>query len=248
MEHYILESCVDSVESAIIAAEAGANRLELCGNLIIGGTTPATALFETIREQCSIRMHVLIRPRYGDFCYSEQEYRICIKEVEQFRKLGAEGVVIGILKPDGSLNREQMKELVAAADGMSVTLHRAFDMCRNPEEALETAGELGIQSILTSGQQANCMEGKDCIRRLVERSRGQVDILVGGGVNSSIIRPLYEATGATSYHMSGKQVLDSRMEYRRKEISMGVGRLDEYSIWQTKEQYIREAVEVLRQL
>lgn len=248
MEHFVLESCVDSVESAVIAAGAGANRLELCANLIIGGTTPTKALYEAVREQCGIPVHVLIRPRYGDFCYSEQEYRICRKEVEQFRRLGADGVVIGILRPDGSLNREQLAELTAAADGMSVTLHRAFDMCRDPLEALETARELGIRSILTSGQEADCLKGKECIRRLVECSRAEVDILVGGGVNGSVIRTLYEATGATSYHMSGKQVLDSRMEYRREGISMGAGGLDEYAVWQAKEQYIREAAEVLKNL
>lgn len=248
MEHFVLESCVDSVESAVIAAGAGANRLELCTNLIIGGTTPTKALYEAVREQCGIPVHVLIRPRYGDFCYSEQEYRICRKEVEQFRRLGADGVVIGILRPDGSLNREQLAELTAAADGMSVTLHRAFDVCRDPLEALETARELGIRSILTSGQEADCLKGKECIRRLVECSRAEVDILVGGGVNGSVIRTLYEATGATSYHMSGKQVLDSRMEYRREGISMGAGGLDEYAVWQAKEQYIREAAEVLKNL
>lgn len=248
MERYLLEGCVDSVESAVAATRAGANRLELCGNLVIGGTTPTRALFEEVRANCGNRLHVLIRPRFGDFCYTGHEYRICLREVEQFRDMGAEGVVIGILKPDGSLDRERLGELKAAAGEMGVTLHRAFDVCNNPFEALETVRELGIPAILTSGQQNSCMEGRECIAELVKRSRGQVDIMVGSGVSAGIIRSMYETTGATSYHMSGKVVLDSRMEYRREGISMGLEGLSEYDIWRTGEQQIREAVQVLREL
>lgn len=139
MKDYILEACVDSVESALAAARGGATRLELCGNLIIGGTTPEPGLYEEIRKHSDIRIHALIRPRFGDFCYTDSEFAIIRNAVKTYKKLGAEGVVIGILKPDGTLNMEQMKILMEEAQGMSVTLHRAFDVCADPFEAMEQA-------------------------------------------------------------------------------------------------------------
>ncbi len=149
MKDYILETCVVLVEFAMAAAEGGADRLELCSNLIIGGTTPGPWLFEEIRKRSDIRIHALIRPRFGDFCYTDAEFSMIRNAVKDFRKMGAEGVVVGILKPDGTLNMEQMKELMDAAGDMSVTLHRAFDVCADPIEAMEQAISLGIDTILT---------------------------------------------------------------------------------------------------
>ena len=159
MKEYILEACVDSVESAMAAVAGGADRLELCSNLIIGGTTPGPWLFEEIRKRSDIRIHALIRPRFGDFCYTDAEFSIIKKAVEDFRKIGAEGVVFGVLKPDGTLNMEQMKGLMEAAGDMSVTLHRAFDVCVDPLETMEQAISLGIDTILTSGQRNTCLQG-----------------------------------------------------------------------------------------
>lgn len=139
MERFTLEVCVDSVESALAAKRGGADRLELCNNLIIGGTTPSSVLFEKIRNIIDIRTHVLIRPRYGDFCYTDYEFRVIAREIRKFRELGAEGVVIGILKPDGTLDMKRMKQLMEEAGDMSVTLHRAFDVCADPFEAMEQA-------------------------------------------------------------------------------------------------------------
>ena len=141
MKEYILEACVDSVESAMAAVEGGADRLELCGNLIIGGTTPGPWLFDEIRKRSDIRIHALIRPRFGDFCYTDAEFSMIKHAVEDFRKMGAEGVVFGVLKPDGTLNMEQMKELMEAAGDMSVTLHRAFDVCAGGRSAEGTGRE-----------------------------------------------------------------------------------------------------------
>ena len=159
MKEYILEACVDSVESAMAAVEGGADRLELCGNLIIGGTTPGPWLFDEIRKRSDIRIHALIRPRFGDFCYTDAEFSMIKHAVEDFRKMGAEGVVFGVLRPDGTLNMEQMKELMEAAGDMSVTLHRAFDVCVDPIETMEQAISLGINTILTSGQRNVCLQG-----------------------------------------------------------------------------------------
>ena len=180
MKDYILETCVDSVESAMAAAEGGADRLELCSNLIIGGTTPGPWLFEEIRKRSDIRIHALIRPRFGDFCYTDAEFSMIRNAVKDFRKMGAEGVVIGILKPDGTLNMEQMQELMDAAGDMSVTLHRAFDECADPIEAMEQAISLGIDTILTSGQKNTCLQGAELLNELEIRSQGRITIPVRG--------------------------------------------------------------------
>ena len=152
MSKYILECCVDSVESALAAQEGGADRLELCSALIIGGISPGIALFEQVKKYCELPVRVLLRPRFGDFLYTEHEFEILKKEVVLFREAGAEGVVIGCLTKDGSLHMERMKELMDAAGNMKVTLHRAFDVCAEPLETYRQAKALGIDTILTSWQ------------------------------------------------------------------------------------------------
>ena len=152
MKNFTLEACVDSVESALAAVRGGADRLELCGNLIIGGTTPDIHLFQEIRRYTDIPIHVLIRPRFGDFLYTEHEFRIMEEDIRSFKELGAQGAVIGILKENGDLDADRMKILMEEAEGMKVTLHRAFDVCRDPFAALEQAKDLGVDIVLTSGQ------------------------------------------------------------------------------------------------
>ena len=149
---YILEVCADSVQSAVSAWEGGADRIELCSGLVIGGLSPSPALFKQVRRYTDLKIRTLLRPRFGDFCYDDYEFQTLKEEVEMFRDLGADGVVIGILNPDGTLNMEQMSELTDAAGDVGVTLHRAFDVCRDPYEALEQCVTLGIDTILTSGQ------------------------------------------------------------------------------------------------
>lgn len=245
MNNYILEACVDSVESALEASRGGADRLELCGNLIIGGTTPSIALFRQIRKQCNIKIHILIRPRFGDFCYTEDEFEIICNEVQMFREAGADGIVIGILKEDGTLDLERMKRLMEIAGDMSVTLHRAFDVCRDPFETLENAKALGIHTILTSGQKNTCIEGKDLLKELVSRAGTEIDIMIGSGVNAEVIREMEVCTKARAFHMSGKITKESRMVYRNEEVNMGLPFASEFLIWQTDEKKIREAREVL---
>ncbi len=241
----ILEGCVDSVLSAVAATAGGANRLELCSNLIIGGTSPSPAMFRETRKRCRNRIHILIRPRYGDFCYGREELDVMLDEVMEFRELGADGIVIGNLNPDGSLNEKQMERLIKAAGDMSVTLNRAFDVCSDPSETLERAVELGIDSILTSGQKDNCILGKECIRQLVKQSAGRIEILVGSGVNAGVIHEIRRDTGAGAFHMSGKKLISSRMEYRKTDVHMGLPSFDEYGIWTADENGFREAAEEL---
>lgn len=245
MEKYILECCVDSVESAIHAATGGASRLELCANLIIGGTTPDVALVKEIRKYSDIRIHALIRPRFGDFCYTEHEMEIMKSQICALKEAGVEGVVIGVLDVDGNLDISKMKELMQEARGLSVTLHRAFDMCKDPFQALEEAISLGVHTILTSGQKASAWEGRELLCQLIKQADGRIDIMAGAGISASVIEKLIPVTTGTSYHMSGKITLDSKMKYRKADVSMGLPSLSEYEIWQTSEEAVREAVQVL---
>ena len=248
MRDYILECCVDSVESAIEAKKGGANRIELCSGLVIGGLSPSKALFEAVRENVDIRIHTLLRSRFGDFCYTDYEHELLKKEVRMFRELGADGVVIGTLRPDGSLHTEQMKELIEEAGDMSITLHRAFDMCKDPFATLEQAKRLGIHTILTSGQKNNCVEGIELLKKLVEQAEGKLDILIAGGVDGNVIPKLYQETGSHTYHMSGKVTLNSEMKYRKEDVSMGIASMSESEIWRTSAERIKKAREVLEAL
>ena len=247
MEKYsILECCVDSVESALNAARGGADRLELCANLVIGGTTPDVALVKEIRKYADILIHALIRPRFGDFCYSEHEVSLMKEQIRALKLAGVEGVVIGTLDEDGYLNVPVMKELMAEAQGLSVTLHRAFDMCCDPFETLETAIKLGINTILTSGQKQSAWEGRELLARLQEQAAGRIAIMAGAGSGAKTIGQLMPVTGMTTYHMSGKVTLDSRMRYRQEGVSMGLPGISEYEIWQTSEELVREAVQAIK--
>ncbi len=248
MQKYILECCVDSVESAINAANGGASRIELCSNLIIGGTTPDVALVKEIRKYTDIRIHALIRPRFGDFCYSQHEMEIMKSQIRALKEAGVEGVVIGVLEEEGNLNLSAMKELIAEAAGLSITLHRAFDMCRDPFQALDEAIQLGINTILTSGQKQSAWEGRGLLAELIEKADSRIDIMAGAGIGASVIEKLISATKGTSYHMSGKITLDSSMKYRKEDVNMGLPSLSEYEIWQTSEAAVREAVAVLSNL
>lgn len=245
---YVLEACVDSVKSAIEAEKGGARRVELCSNLIIGGTSPGPALFRLIRKHTDLKIRALLRPRFGDFCYDDYEFEMMKEDVAMYRDLGADGIVTGILKPNGDLDVERMRELVEIAGNTDVALHRAFDVCCNPQEALEQSVELGIKTILTSGQKNSAWEGRNLIKELVEQSAGRIEILAGAGISPETIEKLVPYTGASSYHMSGKVTLDSAMEFRREGVSMGFPGFSEYEIWQTDAENIRRAAEVLERL
>lgn len=248
MKEFILEVCVDSVESAMAAVNGGATRLELCANLIIGGTSPSPYLYQEIRKHSDLPIHVLLRPRFGDFCYTDAEFSILCQEIAAFRDLGANGAVIGILTPEGDLDTERLKTLCDAAKGMSLTLHRAFDVCRDPYKALEEAIDLGFSTILTSGQENSSLKGASLIGELVSKSRGRITIQAGSGVNAEVIEQLYPLTKATAYHMSGKTTLDSRMRYRKENVNMGLSGISEYEIWRTEEAAVRKARNVLERL
>lgn len=239
---------MDSVESAAAAAAGGANRLELCANLVIGGTTPSQFLFEQVRDYCDLKIHVLIRPRFGDFCYTGWEFAQMQREVELYRQLGADGVVIGILNPDGTLDEKRLKLLMQEAGEMSVTLHRAFDLCADPMAALEGAVKLGFDTILTSGQADCALNGIELLSELRQKAGERVDILAGGGISAQSIRRLRQFAGLSCFHMSGKVTENSPMRFRRQEVSMGLPSLSEYEIWKTDRQKIAQARKALEEL
>lgn len=236
----ILEVCVDSVESAVNAEAGGADRVELCGDLIVGGITPSLALFERIREKINIPIHVLLRPRFGDFLYSEEEMEVLIRQAKLFAEAGADNLVIGCLTPDGQLDLEAMKRIIDAANGTPINLHRAFDMCRDLDEALEDAKKLGVVSILTSGGYASALEGIQVLDHL-KKNAGTIDIMAGAGMNAKNIKYMMANSSLTAYHMSGKKTLESKMQYRNPRVNMGLPTLSEYEIIQTDANEIRAA-------
>ena len=235
MEH-LLEICVDSVESALAAQAGGADRLELCGNLIIGGTSPSIALVRQVMDQVHIPVNVLLRPRFGDFCFTLAEQEATLWEIEQCRALGVNGVVLGALLPNGALDKEFLARCAAAAGGLHRTLHRAFDVCRDPFEALEDAVELGFDTILTSGQQAKAEQGIPLLTQLA-----------GSGVNPGNMEKL-AAAGVRQFHFSAKKAVESPMTFRRQGVPMGLPVADEYLREYTDPALVRQAKELLASL
>lgn len=239
----VLEVCVDSVESAIAAQKGGASRIELCGDLLVGGVTPGLGLYRLIRKYTEIEVRVMIRPRFGDFCYSAYEYEQMKEEAALFAAEGADGLVFGILQPDGGLDMERIKGLMDYQT--AITLHRAFDVCADPMKALEQCVELGVHTILTSGQRNSAWEGRDLIKQLVERSAGRIEILAGAGITPEVIENLLDYTKGGAYHMSGKKVLDSQMTFRREGVNMGLPGFSEYEIWRTEDEAVERAAKKL---
>ena len=189
-------------------------------------------------------VNVLIRPRFGDFLYSEPELEEMGEEIRRFRQLGASGVVIGALTPEGELDREALARLIDCAGGLPVTLHRAFDMTRDPLEALEEAVRLGFRTILTSGQARSAAEGTEVLRQVFRQAAGRIDIMAGCGVNRENIVSLYEQTGIRMFHTTGRKgPVDSGMRYRRQGVSMGLPSLSEYELWRTDEEEFRACAE-----
>ncbi len=241
----LLEVCADSVSSAVSAAKGGADRIELCSALPLGGLSPDEDLFCMVRERVDIPIRVLLRPRAGDFLYDEDEFELLCRQAARFAGLGADGIVIGLLKPDGTLDAERMSALMTYGDGCGVTLHRAFDVCRDAHEALRTARELGVDTILTSGQQACCADGAALLRELVAESGDAPRILIGSGVNADVIRALGPQTGASAFHLSAKTAVPSGMAFRRENVPMGAPGLNEFELWRCDENAVRAAREAL---
>lgn len=235
----LLEICAGSVESAIAARDGGAQRIELCAALEIGGITPSAGLIAEARKVEGIGMNVIIRPRGGDFLYNENEIACMEKDICTCKRLGADGVVIGALTAEGDIDTATCKRLIAAADGMSVTFHRAFDMCRDPREALEELIELGCDRVLTSGQAATAEAGIPLLKELTEQAAGRIIIMPGCGVNSGNAAKILQATGTTEIHASARKNVGSGMIFRHRGVSMGNPDSDEYARKETDADEVR---------
>ncbi|WP_448698795.1 copper homeostasis protein CutC [Mucilaginibacter sp. AW1-3] len=215
-----IEVCANSVTSAIAAQNGGAIRIELCDNLQEGGTTPSHGQFALTKKSLSIPVYPLIRPRSGDFCYSDAEFEVIKADIAHFITNGCDGIVIGILKKDGTVDKERCADLVnmAKTAGISVTFHRAFDMCRDHFAALEDIIAIGCDRILTSGGKSSAMEGASVISHLITVAQNRINIMPGSGINEHNIADLIHFTGATEFHSTAKTRIDSPMEYRNDHI------------------------------
>ena len=244
MERPLIEVCVDSLASAREAVRGGADRLELCANLIIGGTTPSPAL---IREAVNlgVPVNVLIRPRFGDFLFDDAEKREQLEQIAQLRALGASGAVIGALRADGTLDADFLAACREAAQGLTLTLHRAFDVCRDADEALEQATMLGFDTILTSGQRATAEEGAALLAKLVCRADGRITIMPGSGVNADNIAHLHARTHARAFHLSAKRIASSGMIFRRAGVPMGLPMMSEFERFVTDAEAVAAARQAL---
>ncbi|MBO7194270.1 MAG: copper homeostasis protein CutC [Bacteroidaceae bacterium] len=239
----ILEICAGSVESAVAARNGGAKHIELCAALEIGGVTPSVGLIKEARKIEGLILNVIIRPRGGDFLYNEYEIACMEEDIRLSKTLDVDGVVIGALTPDGDVDTATCKRLIAASDGMSVTFHRAFDMCRNPRKALEELITLGCHRVLTSGQAATAQAGIPLLKELVEQAAGRIIIMPGCGVSSANAAVILKATGATEIHASARKSVGSGMLFRHSGVSMGNHDRDEYARKETDENEVRKIVE-----
>ena len=244
----ILEICIDSLASARAAIAGGADRIELCSALLAGGLTPYPALLRQIRQESDIPVRCLMRPRAGDFLYTEEELELLRLQIMELKDAGASGFVIGCLTTEGDLDAAAMRPLMEAAGGLPLTLHRCIDVSRDPEETYRKAHELGFDTVLTSGAAPSCLQGEEMLGRLLhlrDELNGP-EVLIGAGVNAAAIahfRSIFP--NARAFHMSGKTDLESSMVFRRAGVPMGLPGLDEWHIQQTDPEKVRAARLVL---
>lgn len=211
-----LEICVNSIHSALAAQHGGANRIELCDNMAEGGTTPSPGMILQCRRLLSLQIFPIIRPRGGDFLYTDEEFNVMLQDILFCKESGCEGVVLGILKADGSIDTERCAMLIAQARPMQVTFHRAFDRCNDLARALEEIIRLGCERILTSGAEINAEDALPRLRELVEQANGRIGIMAGSGVNEGNISYIALKTGVRQFHSSAKKVISSAMFFKGK--------------------------------
>jgi len=241
-----LEICCNNWQSAKIADEAGADRIELCTALEEGGITPSAGLILQCVQQLSLQVHVLIRPRGGDFLYNADEIEIMKKDIEFCKNNGVDGVVFGFLKPDGTINKFLTKEFIDFAHPMKVTFHRAFDRCKTPLQALNDLIDLQVDYLLTSGQKPSAIEGADLIKELVNLSKGRIKIMAASGVRTYLLPSLMLQSQAHAYHLSARVKIDSKMSFRENTVVKDNNELQsEYAIQTQKMEAIKEAKRIL---
>lgn len=218
---YSIEICIDSLDSALAAREGGARHVELCSALIAGGLTPGLGLVRLIRKQVPIELNVILRPRGGDFLYTPEEYAVMKEDAKILKEEGADGIVFGFLNEDGTVDEERSREILDITKGLRPTFHRAFDVSRDPEEALETVIKLGFDRILSSGTENTVLEGAEVLKNMIDRAGDRILIMPGGGITARNFPRIHRLLGARSYHMSLSEGRDSRMHHRSSRVFMG---------------------------
>jgi copper homeostasis protein len=243
----VVEACVDTVDGARAAEAGGADRVELCAGLVEGGTTPSVGAISLARERLSIPIFVIVRPRAGDFLYSENELTVMQRDIAAAASAGADGVVLGVLTPDGRVDGDAMRHLVPLARPMSVTFHRAVDLTRDLEESLDALIDAGVDRVLTSGGAASAVEGIGTIASLVQRAAERIVVMAGGGITASNAARVVAETGVREIHVRGSSRVPSTMEYKRAGVACGKPYTpDEYARTVTDEQRIRDVVDAAR--
>lgn len=247
MKRYKVEVCVDTLASVEAARKGGADRVELCAALSEGGLTPSMGLVRAALQLAGeMEVYMMIRPRTGDFLYSQDEKQAMLSDIALARELGVGGIVLGALTEDGSIDEAFIDEAVRAAGcAMSVTYHRAFDVCKDRSIALEQLYRLGVNRILTSGGARTAIEGREELRRLIDQAGDRLIIMPGAGVGVTNIQELRDATGAKEFHLSARTRVGSPMLYRNASVSMGIEGVDEYSLLVANAEIVAEVVAIL---
>lgn len=218
----MVEVCANGVESCLAAQQGGADRVELCAGIPEGGTTPSYGEIKVARRLLTTtRLHVIIRPRGGDFLYTDLEVERMAADIAVCRELGVDGVVLGCLKADGTIDMDRNRYLLECSKGMSVTMHRAFDRAADPQQALEDAIALGFDRILTSGQHPRAIQGVELLARLHRQAAGRIVLMAGSGVTEDNIKDIHEKTGLTEFHFSAREPVASAMRYVNPDLYMG---------------------------
>jgi copper homeostasis protein len=239
MSKVLIEVCVDSVVSACAAERGGAGRIELCSDLLEGGVTPSTGLIELVRKKVEIGLHLMIRPRGGDFCYDDEEFEVMRRDIVSAKQLGADGVVFGILDVDGRVDVERTRRLIELARPLNVTFHRAFDMSADLFRALEDVCAAGADRILTSGGQQASVLGRGMIARLVAVAGDRVVIMPGSGINEHNAASLIQETGAREIHVGLRSSIPSPMRHQTPQVTMGAAKGGEYVRLRVLEESVR---------
>lgn len=244
LEGWALEICANSYSSALAAQKGGANRVELCENMAEGGTTPSYAQIKLCKEGLNIEVWPIIRPRGGDFLYTDDEFELMKEDIKICKSLNCDGVAVGILLANGEVDKKRCTELIELAKPMPIAFHRAFDMSNDLTKALEDLIELGFVRVLSSGRAENAYNGRATLAKLVMQAKGRIQIMPGAGINASNIREIAIATGAQNFHSSARVKIKSKMEYRNQTTKMGSIK-DEYQYEQTSAELVKQMVKKL---
>ncbi len=247
IEPVLIEVCVDSVASAAAAERGGAQRIELCSDLLEGGITPSLGLLHAVRAGISLPLHVIIRPRGGDFCYTDDEFDVMRRDIEIAKRAGVDGFVLGILLPSGRIDVTRTRQLTDFSRPMSVTFHRAFDMSADLQNSLEDVCEAGADRLLTSGGEPDCLQGTDAIAKLVKSARGRIHIMAGGGITAGNVAHILQRTGVTEIHVGLATAVGSPMLVRNDRVSLGKAAGREYQRAQVLEESVGELKRAIAQ-